>query len=336
MTLAIVGAGLATPFGLSPKEHVLFQRAFVPGPAASPFLGPEDRRVRAYHCDWLDAALPLDERMPALAAVALEDALRPLDELGVVPGLALVVPASRPGLDGATIGRAAAAIRQLRKFASVRIHSGEAGSIAALAELDADAERRGGAPTVVLAVDSFIDADVLHHRTVVTPPTRWEAARPIPSEAAAAVVVVPSRRATHLGLRPLATVTGAATGSGAARDDNDELADGATMTALIERVAPRHVSRVFGQERLDPLRNADWNRACMRHGDRFWDCQHTTVEARLGAVGAASAAASIVVGLFSARLHVEPTTTDDEEPFLAWALSQDGTRGVVGVRVGEA
>ena len=71
MSLAIVGVGLATPFGLAPRQHVLFRRADVPGPATSPFLLPDDRRLRVFHCSWLDAALPLEQRMAWLAKAAL-------------------------------------------------------------------------------------------------------------------------------------------------------------------------------------------------------------------------------------------------------------------------
>jgi hypothetical protein len=332
MSLSIVGASLATPFALSPREHVLFTRARLPGPATSPFLLPDDRRRRVYHCAWIDVAMPIEERILWLARAALDDALRPLDDAGIVDvALSLVLPAPRPGLDKAAIGRAATAIQGARRFAEVTIYRGEAGAIAGLADALALPDRQA-APTVILAADSFIDRAWLTHLEL-HPETRWEAPRPTPSEGAAAIVVLPSRRGDQLGLRPLGTVNAAATGLGAAHDDNDEPVDAVVMTGLIERAAPPRVYYAFGQDTLDPLRREDWHRAVARHRERFWECQHVCTEARAGALGAASSAASVVAGLFTLRLYAEPERLPRDAPFVAWALSRDGTRGLASVSV---
>jgi hypothetical protein len=42
---AILGTGLVSPYGLTPREHAFFLTALLPPPAGSPFVGPEDRPV---------------------------------------------------------------------------------------------------------------------------------------------------------------------------------------------------------------------------------------------------------------------------------------------------
>lgn len=126
------------------------------------------------------------------------------------------------------------------------------------------------------------------------------------------------------------------------------------MTALLRRVAPQRPLYAAGQDGYGALRMEDFHRAAARLADRFWDCQHDCLEAWIGAVGACSGAASLVYGLELMRLgatpSIEPTymagrepppprppcPNPEREPFLAWAISPDGTRGAASAAMGEA
>ncbi|MEO7330926.1 MAG: hypothetical protein ABI193_20290, partial [Minicystis sp.] len=73
--LGIIGAGLVTPFGLTPREHAFFLPALLPPPAGSPFLGPKDKPVAIERAAFIDVTAPTGARMMALALRAATSAL---------------------------------------------------------------------------------------------------------------------------------------------------------------------------------------------------------------------------------------------------------------------
>src|SRR5690242_6786016 len=77
--LAIVGMGLVTPLARTPAEHALFLRAEVGPPAPGGFVDEDGEPIPVTYCPWLGARLAVGERLRALASLAVEDALRPLD-----------------------------------------------------------------------------------------------------------------------------------------------------------------------------------------------------------------------------------------------------------------
>ncbi|CAN94277.1 MULTISPECIES: hypothetical protein [Sorangium] len=352
MSLSIVGTGLVSPFGFTPREHVVFRHAGVPAPSASPFLLADDKRLRVYSCAFLDPALPVEQRIAWLASASLQRAIAPLLPEGVRWALHLVLPAPRPGVDRAALQRVERALDEEHRPTDIRTYSGEAGTFAALGAL-LSGGRGPDAPAAVVAADSFVSLRCLTH-LVEHPRTRWEPAPPIPSEAGAALLVVPPQLARTLRLRALGAVLSSATIVGAATDGNDEPVDATEMTALLRQVAPPRLFYAAGQDGHGGLRMEDFHAAAARLADRFWDCQHDCLEGWIGAVGACSGAASLVYALERLRIagapSIEPTYTAGghappprppcpapaREPFLAWAISADGTRGAASAALGDA
>jgi hypothetical protein len=330
VTLAIVGVGLVSPFGRSPREHVFFRRAGVPGPFPAPFVRADDRAVRVLHCPWLDAEMPVADRLAALAATALDNALAPLEGLTLrPPPIWLGLARARPGLDIGDLDATTERIRTRYKPPSMQQFWAEAGVFAALKKAEDELARRESEAIAFVVADSYVSLAWLTH-VAEHPPTRWESARPRASEAAAALVVMSPELAGRLRVRPLAMVRASALAIGAANDDNDEPVDAIAMGAALRELGTSHVAYSFGQDVVDALRREDWYHAVARQSDRFWECQHDCLESDIGLVGAASGAASLVYGVAALRTGAVaevPAT----EPFVAWAISRDGTRGMASV-----
>lgn len=332
MTPAIVGMGLVSPFGRSPREHVFFGRAHVPGPFTSPFVTDDDTSIRVFHCPWLDAALPIAERLVALTTTALDDALAPIAELGLpAPKLQLCLSRARPGLDVRDLEAVTEAIRTRYHPSSIEQVWAEAGIFAALKEAEAQLARNDDAIIALLAVDSYVSLGWLTH-VVEHPKTRWESARPRPSEAAAALLLMSPKGAHRYRLPVLGTILKSALAVGAANDDNDEPVDALAMGAALREVGSARVPAAFGQSVVDALRREDWYRAVSRQSERFWDCRNECLESAIGSVGAAAGAANLVYGAAEVR-HCAALNPSPSEPFIAWAISRDGTRGVASVSV---
>lgn len=330
MTLAIVGMGLVSPFGRSPREHVFFRRAGVPGPFPAPFVRADERAVRVMHCPWLDAGMPIADRLSALAATALDEALASLEGLTLGhPPIWLGLARARPGLDAADLDATTEKIRARYKPPAMEPFWAEAGVFAALKKAEDELARHKTEAIAFVVTDSYVSLPWLTH-LAEHPPTRWESARPRASEAAAALVVMSPEVASRYRVRPLATVRASALAMGAANDDNDEPVDAIAMGAALRELGTGHVAHSFGQDVVDALRREDWYRAVARQSDRFWECQHDCLESDIGSVGAASGAASLVYGVAALRAGAVaevPAT----EPFVAWAISRDGTRGMASV-----
>ncbi len=333
MTLAVLGMGLVSPFGRSPREHALFRRARVPGPAASPFLGPDETPVRVHACPWIDAATPIADRMISLAEAALDAALAPSREAGLPsPSLIIGLARERPGLDAGVAPAVTRALGARCPGAPPSSVWGEAGVFAALQQAARDVARDSSRAVAVITVDSYIALPFIAHH-VQSPPTRWESDGPYPSEAAAALVVASPRLAAHFGLPVLGTINKSAIARGSSSDDNDELVDGIAMGAALRELGDDSIPFAFGQDGVDALRREEWSRATARSATRFWECQNVCVEAFLGRVGACAGAASLVYGAAMLRHGCAGDLPRGTARFLAWAISRDGTRGAAGVGV---
>ncbi len=229
----------------------------------------------------------------------------------------------------AALGRAPAA-RGVRRL------TGEAGFFEGLAvceELLAGGEVRAVA---LVAADSYVTRGYLaEYRACAGSP--WDADLPLPSEGAAALLVTTSQFARDEELEVLATVRHATTRRGDAHDDNDVPLDGAAMTALLHALpdACRPLRASFGPHGVGALRDRDWNLAAARCAALDVSCVAVSLEGDIGRLGAASGAASVVYGIAVHRhgaWPVEPPPT--EAPFLAWAVSPDGTRGIAAIHTG--
>ncbi|MFO0759557.1 MAG: hypothetical protein U0359_23900 [Byssovorax sp.] len=333
MTLAVLGMGLVSPFGRSPREHALFRRARVPGPSASPFLDAEDAPVRAHACPFLDAAMPIADRMIALAETALDAAIAPLHEAGLPsPTLTVGLARERPGLDAGAAQTVTRALGARSPGAPPSAVWGEAGVFTALQQASREIARDGSRAVAVVAVDSYISLPFITHH-VKHPPTRWESEGPYPSEAAAALVVASPRLAANLGVPVLATLHKSATARGASNDDNDELVDGIAMVAALRELGDDSVRFAFGQQGVDALRREEWSRATARNAVRFWECENVCAESFLGRVGASAGAVSLVYGMAMLRHGCADDLPRGAMPMLAWAVSRDGTRGAASATV---
>jgi HEAT repeats len=336
--LAVIGTGLVTPLGRTAAEHALFVRAEVGPSSSGAFLDEEGEPIPVAYCPWLGAHGTAGERLAALAAVALRDALQPLErrareeKAGTrAPVVVLAISsAPRAGLgetdrctfEGA-LGRAPAA-RGVRRL------TGEAGLFEGLAlceDLLAGGEIRAIA---LVAADSYVTRSYLaEHRARAGSP--WDADLPLPSEGAAALVVTTPQFARDDELDVLATVRHAATRRGEANDDNDVPLDGAAMSALLRALPDtcRPLGASFGPHGVGPLRDREWNLAAASCAALLGSCACISLEGDVGRLGAASGAASVVYGI-AVHQHgawpVEPPPA--EAPLLAWAISPDGTRGI--------
>jgi hypothetical protein len=327
--LAVVGTGLISPFGCSPREHVFFRRAHVPGPFAPPFERADGAPTRVYFCPWIDAGLPLAERLAALASSALDEALQPLIGEGLpVPALRLGLARSRPGLDEAAHEAVTDALRARYRPSSLRHFWAEAGVFAMLKEAEREIARDEAEMIAFVSADSHVSLDWLTY-SVEHPPSRWETQRPRPSEAAAALVLASPKAAQRLRLPILARVHKSVLAMGASNDDNDEPVDATAMDAVLRELGSAPVAQAFGQGLNDDLRREEWHRAIARQASRFQDCDHDCLERDLGAMGAAAGAANLVYGIAAQRLDGEGTAA--RPPFVAWAISRDGTRGAAAV-----
>jgi hypothetical protein len=335
MPLAILGTGLVSPFGLTPRDHAFFLRALLPEPSGSPFKGADDKPVSAHYCRWLGAGGKVADRLIALAVTAADEALRPLAERGAAPrlGLMLTTDTPRPGLDKGDLKALEQALsKRLSPAWSARSWGG-AGVFEALANATS---REGDADAIlVLAVDSFISLEWATH-VATNKPTRWMKWPPPPSEAAAALLVVDAARASRLGVAPCGSIERSLSFMGAANDDNDDPADGSALSAAIRGAAGPRVHYVFGQGIVDALRGREWLLAMARTSERF-RAGHDEIclEDAIGSLGGASGAASLVYGLSVLRHRTSTSPWPRGQPFLAWAMSRDGRRGLASARIDE-
>jgi hypothetical protein len=99
--------------------------------------------------------------------------------------------------------------------------------------------------------------------------------------------------------------------------------------ALRELPSSPKVLSAFGPWKVDTLRHDEWATAAARLRTRFdSESDFVCLESRVGRLGAASGLANLVYGLAVHTHSVRDRTESASAPFLAWAISSDGTRGV--------
>jgi hypothetical protein len=332
MSLAIVGTGLVSPAGLTPHAHACVLWAGALPPSASPFLDEGGEPVRVVYSPWLGARLDMPSRLLAMAERALGDALRPLRALApdAAPALLVCSAPERPGLSSADHERIARDLGRVAGAREVTSCHGAAGVFAALGEAEARLSEGAGAVAIV-ALDSYVGEDALAAH-VESPPNPWGAEGAPPAEGAAALVATTAHEAQRIGLEVLGAIRYAGTAIGASNDANDLPTDGEAMTSLLRQLPPLRAPWVFGPTLADPLRRAEWQMAVARSPARFHpEHEVRSIETDLGLVGAASGAMNLVYGLAVLRHRTTDMPVRDSDPFLAWAISPDGTRGLAAV-----
>jgi hypothetical protein len=329
VNIAIVGIGLASPIGLTALQHAAFPRAGIGLHPPSAFVGPDNERVAVLHCPWLGATLPVADRLAALGERVLRQATESLTHLPQLAptdtALFICLGATRPGLSEEDRQRAVGALTATTPLR--RVFTGAASFFAALGAagnlLDADEARIA----LVLAVDSYISLDAVR-ADLERAPVSWMREAPPPSEAAGVVALMKGTDARELKLSLGALhYTGTLKGQGA--DDDDEVVDGAALAALLDHAPPLDgpIVRGYGETEVDRLRETEWTCAAARNAPRFHPHFTTTcVERWTGRVGGAAGATHFIYGLAAERHHA--AREGRAGPFVAWAISRDGTRGL--------
>lgn len=336
MNLAIVGTGLVSPAGLSPRAHACVLWAGAVPVSASPFVRDDGEPVPVCYCPWLGARTSVADRMLAMGRTALEDAVRPLrvaQREAAIP-LLLCMPEARGGVAPAARVRIAAALAEVSAAREARTFGGTASFFAALREAEALLDA-GAAAVAIGAVDSYIGEEPLTEHAA-NPPSPWGPPPPPAAEGAAALVVMKPAEARRLGLEPLGAIHFAGTALGRSNDDNDLAADGEAMGSLLRRLPRGRLPAplVFGQFTTDSARHAEWQLAVARNPAHVHpEYEMRSFEGELGLVGAAAGAMNLVYGLAVARHRATEMRIGDHDSLLAWAVSPDGERGLAMVSV---
>jgi hypothetical protein len=333
MNLAIVGTGLVSPVGLTPLQHAAFPRAGLGLRPPSAFVGGDGDPVPVFHCPWLGAKLPVAERLAALGTSALTAATEVLAHAPVLAtkeaALLVCLGAPRPGLAPDDRQHAVAAFKDATAAPLRHVFTGAASFFEALETagrlLDAGEVRA----VMLVAVDSFVSLDAVRAELEVAP-AAWVREPPPLSEAGVALTLMKGTEGRGLGLS-LGMIHHAGTRKGQGSDDDDELVDGVALAALLQEmpVFEEPVARVYGQDQVDRLRQTEWIGAAARNAARFHERVTTvSVEQWTGRVGGASGAAQLVYGLAAERHHAVLEAEGAAAPFVAWAISRDGTGGL--------
>jgi hypothetical protein len=331
--LVVCGVGLVSPSGATSRDHAFFLRAGVSPLCSSPFVLADDTALPVAYCPWIESIGSVDARMAALARGALQEALAPMRAAtgSAKPRAAafLCAPASRPGLTEEALSRVAAEVgRSTGVSSAIGRATGAAGCFPVIrraAEVLAGPDVNA---VVLVAVDSWMSVDALAMR--VKRPNPWLPSPPVPAEAGAAIVLTTSQHAAQLGVAPLGRVYDSRIATSGSNDENDEAADGAAMTGLLYQLpGAQPIAAAFGQDRVDALRGREWQFAAARMAGRFdhdYDC--ACLEWEVGDVGAAAGVANLVYAIASLRHRTTSRPGESQRPFVAWAISRDGTRGI--------
>jgi hypothetical protein len=142
------------------------------------------------------------------------------------------------------------------------------------------------------------------------------------------VLVAAAEQGARWGLQSLGEIAAGAHALGRATDDDDEPIDGAAMTGLLRRMPARGpICGVFGQSTAGLLRLRDWQYAGARCADRFSpEVFDLCLEGQMGALGAAAGVANLAFAFAMFRHGAAPAPAP--APFVCWAISRDGTRGM--------
>lgn len=330
MTLHVLGAGLVSPIATSAHQHALFVEAGLGKNPPTAFFSADDAPIFVHHAPWLGARMPLAERMAALAVGAAREALAQACDAAASQrtALALCIGESDGRPDEGVVEQATKAIAD---GLGVRVRGRARGAASAFAAMAAAADwlAAGDVDAVLLvAVDSMVSLEVARAEARGAP--AWVLEAPSPSEAAAALVLV--REGVGPRGASLALLSAASTLRGEGSDMDDAPVLGTAMTTLLERVASSDVARVYGQLQVDDLRRDEWTFAAGRCADRLAPTVDSLcLEASIGRVGGAAGLAQVAWAI--ARERALPAAAIPAGPALCWAISADGTRGLVRVQV---
>jgi len=324
--------------GLNAESTAAAIRAGVSGLREHPFL--MDAMGEALVCGWDERLDPRQlgvARMAALARAALEELVGKLGPslLAAAP-LILVLPETRPGLEADEEAELVAALRSFTGSFLLELGPrGHAGALAALLRGHQLLER--GAPMVViLAVDSYLDAQTL----------RWlddddrlsgSAVRGafIPGEAGVALALAATPPPSGLRSHVLVRGVGVATEARGSDSDTGTLGEGLTealrSATVTLRLPEEAVDDLYGDINGERQRTDDWVFSCLRFpgvARRSSDYQlHTDC---VGDVGSATGALAC---LLAVRAWERGYASGPRA--LIWAGSDGGLRAAAVLEAGD-
>jgi 3-oxoacyl-[acyl-carrier-protein] synthase-1 len=334
----VVGVGARAPGGLDARQVALSTRAGRLQPRSTSVVDRSGARIGVWRCRAIADAVVGQDRLLALAAPALREALRDAGLAGA--RVSLVVSASDGALGGAphdhpafltALARAADATVDLASSQVLR--SGHAGFAAALDIAASQVARTGAAPVVALGVDSYFDPALLAALDESRRLLGGHASDGIlPAEGAAAAVLVAPRTK---GARCLASLRAVAVEHEPAATEDDAHV-GEAMTEVCERLlasAPDGpVPWLVHDVTCERHRVKEWSFVSHRHRTRldptatrllhFYD--------EMGDLGGATGALALAHVVWAFRMRFAPATvamilTHSDGPTRGGMVVEDGS-----------
>jgi 3-oxoacyl-[acyl-carrier-protein] synthase-1 len=336
--IVVAGVGAATAVGRGAWESAAAVRAGVSGFAQHPYMiDTAGEPMRVALAPWLDIGLQGVERLDALLAPAIEEALAGLDAPGTAPGrwaIALALPERRPGLPEGLARELLARIdrRWGALFASAAAF--DAGHAAGLLGVHAAlAKLRAGQldACLVAGVDSYLAPETLEW---LEASDQLHGAGPlnnawgfIPGEAAAAVLLAREEVARGEGLRPLGTLLSSGTAIEPKRIKTETVCLGEGLTeafraALAALPAGAKVSDIYCDMNGEPYRADEFGFTALRTKEHFESASVFVAPADCwGDVGAAGGLLHIVLTCAAAAKGYA-----NGHLAFAWASAEGGHR----------
>lgn len=332
----IVGVGANTPLGRSAWATAAAVRAGISAMGEHPFMidtaGESMKVVRA---PWLEVDLGPAERMEALLLPAINEALEVVGKAGDLKiGLALGLPAQRPGLPSDLVSTLHATIMQRypARFAGIAVFpSGHAAGLLGLEAAMKKLEQGAFDACVVAGVDSYLapetlewleECDQLHGAGPLN--NAWGF---IPGEAAGAVCLVRAEVLQRLGWESLARVLGVATARESKRIKTETVCTGEGLTqafrGVLQALPPNtKVTDVYCDMNGEPYRADEYGFTCLRTQELFESASDFVAPADCwGDVSAASGSLFLALATIAGRKSYAKG-----DCAFAWASSENGER----------
>jgi 3-oxoacyl-[acyl-carrier-protein] synthase I len=337
--IQIVSLGAATPVGRNALASAAAVRAGISGLAKHPYMIDSiGQPMRVARAPWLDHEMTWEDRVTSLLFSAIDEVLgnvRSFPDLRI--GLAVAIPASRPGLPASYYEKLPGIIsrRYAKIFAAAAFFP--AGHAAGSLALEASARKllQGGVDACLVAgADSYLepetlewleDTDQLHGAGRLN--NAWGF---IPGEAAGSLCLMRAETASQLGIRPVADVLAATSAHEPKRIRTETVCLGEGLTQAFRGVlhalpAGCKVSDVYCDLNGEPYRADEYGFASLRMQNLFESASDFVAPADCcGDV----AAASIPLFLSLAAIAVHKGYAKGSFS-LAWAGSDEGERGAV-------
>jgi 3-oxoacyl-[acyl-carrier-protein] synthase I len=339
--IEVVALGASTAVGRDAWSTAAAVRAGVSGFMQHPYMiDGAGEPMRAAIVPWLEIGVAGTDRLAPLLQAAVAEALAPLPEFPLRIGLALALPAPRPGLAPRFDRTLLAATHRVRQFDAAAVFQN--GHAAGFLALEAATEWLAAGTLdacVVAGVDSYIDPvclewleeqDQLHGAGALN--NAWGF---IPGEGAGAVVLMHGHARQRFALPPLARLLSVATATELKRIKTETVGLGEGLTSAFRKAlaglpTDAKVTDVYCDMNGEPYRADEYGFTALRTKEFFASLSDFVAPADCwGDVGAASAplhaALAVIAG---AKRYANGRVA------LAWASSEAGERGAAVLQIG--